>query len=111
MRRFVEIRGYQITAGARDAFHEIFTTECVPLLERWRTDVVACGPSPHDDSSYVLIRAYASLAERQAEQDAFYGSDDWRKGPRERILERIATMTSVVLELDDVVIDGLRRSR
>ena len=111
MTRFLEIRGYVIAPGERAAFHDLFTTECVPLLERWRTDVVAFGPSTHDEISYVLMRAYRSLADRQSEQDAFYGSADWRQGPRDRILARIAAMTSVVLELDDAVIDGLRRSR
>jgi hypothetical protein len=48
-------------------------------------DVVAHGPSPHDETSYYLIRQYADLAERQRSQDAFYGSDEsGARGPGTR---------------------------
>ena len=73
-----------------------------------KVDVVAFGPSPHDEDSYYLIRAYASLADRQHSQDAFYGSDEWRNGPRESVLGKIESMTAVVLELDEAIVDGLR---
>jgi hypothetical protein len=79
------------------------------MLRRWDVDVIACGPSLHDDDSYVLIRAYAGLDDRQRSQDAFYGSDEWRQGPREEILPLIESYTSVVLELDAVTIAALRR--
>jgi NIPSNAP len=110
MKLFVEIRGYEIPAGERPVFHRIMQTESLPLLQRWGTDVVAYGPSPHDDTSYVLVRAYTSLEARQKEQDAFYASAEWRQGPREAIVNRIAAMTSVVLELDENAITALRGS-
>jgi hypothetical protein len=71
-------------------------------------DVVAYGPSDHDRDSYFLIRAYRDVAERDASQDAFYGSDEWRNGPRQAVLAPIRHYTSVVLMLDDAAIDGLR---
>ena len=79
------------------------------MLERWRVDVVAYGPSLHDADSYFLIRAYDSLEDRQQSQDRFYGSDEWRQGPREPILALIESFTSVVLEMDDATVRGLRR--
>ena len=82
--------------------------KAIPMLKRWKVDVVAFGPSPHDDDSYYLIRSYASLADRQQSQDAFYGSDEWRKGPRESVVGKIESMTSIVLELDNTLVDGLR---
>lgn len=48
--------------------------------------MVHAGPSAHDVDGFVLIRAYASAAERAERQDAFYGSDAWRQGPREAVL-------------------------
>jgi hypothetical protein len=110
MKRFVEIRGYEIPAGERAMFHRIMRTEVLPLLQRFGIDVVACGPSPHDDTSYVLMRAYPSLEAHKKEQDGFYASDEWRQGPRERVLNSIAALTSVVLELDEPAITALRGS-
>jgi len=49
------------------------------------------------------------LEDRQQSQDAFYGSAEWRQGPREPILALIESYTTIVLELDDVTIQGLRR--
>ena len=67
------------------------------------------GPSPHDADSYYLIRSYESLAQREASQAAFYGSDEWKRGPREAIVGLIESYTNAVLELDEGTIEGLRR--
>jgi hypothetical protein len=108
VKRSAEVRSYNLKPGSRAQFHDIVVREAIPMLERWKVDVVAFGPSPHDEHSYYLIRAYASLADRQQSQDVFYGSDEWRKGPRESVVGKIDSMTSVVLELENAVVDGLR---
>lgn len=107
--RFVDFRAYQLKRGARTEFHREMSETVVPMLRRWNEDVVAYGPSPNDNESYYLIRAYRSLTERQRNQDAFYGSPEWRQGPRESIVGMIEASTSVVLELDDRTLRGLRR--
>ena len=109
MSRFVEIRSYNLKPGSRDELHRLMTEQSLPMLERWRVDVVDYGPSLHDADSYFLIRAYDSLEDRQQSQDRFYGSDEWRQGPREPILALIESFTSVVLEMDDATVRGLRR--
>lgn len=109
MKNFVEIRSYNLKPGVRDQLHELFTNEALPMLQRWKVDVVAFGPSPHDEDSYYLIRRYDSLLHREQSQDAFYGSDEWKQGPREAILALIGNYTSIVLELDDETLRGLRR--
>jgi hypothetical protein len=78
------------------------------MLKRWKVDVVAYGPSAHDADSYYLMRAYASLDDRQQSEDAFYGSDEWKKGPREAVLADIDTYTTVVVTLDAAAVRGLR---
>lgn len=108
MSRFVEIRSYALKPGMREAFDRIASQQAVPMLRRWEVDVVAHGPSPHDADSYYLIRAYASLADRQQSQDAFYGSQEWKDGPRATILALIENFTSIVLELDPATVDALR---
>lgn len=110
MNRFVEIRSYNLRPGSRSQFHRMVSELAVPMLKRWHVDVVAYGPSPHDDDSYYLLRAYASLEDRQQSQDDFYGSAEWREGPREPLLAMIESYTSVVLEVDETTLNGLRRS-
>ncbi len=93
----VEIRTYELHAGAGAEFHRLVVAESLPMLERWGVEVVASGPSLDDEDSYVLIRSYSSLDELQRSQDAFYGSDEWRNGPREAIVTLIESHHSVVL--------------
>ena len=81
------------------------------MLQRWNVDVVASGPSLHDKDSYYLIRRYESLVQREESENAFYGSDEWRQGPREAIIALIENYTEIVLELDDVTVQGLRQIR
>ena len=108
MTHLLEIRSYNLKPGSRDAFHTLFMEEALPMLQRWRVDVVAFGASTHDDDTYFLMRAYADLADRQQSQDKFYGSEEWRKGPRESLLALIENYTSVTLHLDDTTLAGLR---
>ena len=105
---FLEIRSYNLKPGSGDEFHRLFLEEAMPLLKRWNVDVVAYGPSLHDQNSYYLMRRYDSLAQREESENAFYSSDEWRKGPREAILALIENYTEIVFELDEVTIQGLR---
>lgn len=110
MKRLVEIRSYKLKAGATAAFQHAFASAAVPLLREWGTDVVAFGPSPHEADAYFLIRSYASLDDLRTRQDAFYGSDAWRKGPRESILSLIESYLNTVLWLSPASIEDLRHS-
>jgi hypothetical protein len=106
---FVEIRSYNLKPGTRDRFHQTFLAEALPMLNRWKIDVVAYGPSLNDADSYYLMRAYPSLEARQKSEDAFYGSDEWKQGPRERILAAIDTYTTIVIRVDEATLRGLRK--
>ena len=109
MNQFVEIRSYNLKPGTREEFQRLFLEAAMPLLQRWHVDVVAYGPSLHDENSYYLMRRFDSLAHREQSEDAFYASDEWRKGPRESILALIENYTEVVLELDEPTVQGLRK--
>ncbi len=104
----VEVRSYNLKPGVRAHFHELFVRDALPLLRRWKVDVVAYGPSLHDESSYYLMRAFASIEGRQRSEDAFYGSDEWKQGPRAAILAAIESYTTIVIRLDDTTVNGLR---
>ncbi len=109
MNHLVEIRSYNLKPGSRDQFHRLVSEQAIPMLRRRKIDVVAFGPSPHDKDSYYLIRRFDSLTHREQTEDAFYGSDEWRQGPREAILALIENYTDTVLELDEVTVKGLRK--
>jgi hypothetical protein len=109
MRQLIEIRSYNLKPGTRQEFHRLFLQEAFPMLQRWNVDVVAYGPSIHDQNSYFLIRRFDSLARREESEDAFYGNDEWKQGPREAIIALIENYTEIVLELEEATIDGLRR--
>ena len=83
----------------------------MPLLKRRNIDVVAYGPSLHDENSYYLMRRYDSLAQREESENAFYSSDEWRQGPREAILALIENYTEIVMKLDDATLQGLRKGK
>ena len=74
-------------------------------MERGRRRV---RPSPHDENSYFLIRAFPSLEERQRIEDGFYGSAEWRERPREAVLALIESYATTVLELDSATVDAFR---
>ena len=109
MTHLIEIRSLNIKPGMREEFHRLYIGEALPLLKRWNFDVVAYGPSLHDENSYYVIRRYDSLAHREQSEDAYYASDDWRKGPREAILALIENYTDIVFEADETTVQGLRR--
>jgi ketosteroid isomerase-like protein len=106
----VEIRSYNLKPGTRDRFHQTFLKEALPMLKRWNVDVVSYGPSLHDQDSYFLMRGFEGIDQRQKAEDAFYGSEEWKQGPRERILADIDSYTTIVVRLDPATINGLRRA-
>jgi NIPSNAP len=108
--RLVEIRSYKLKPDSLEAFNAAVSGIAVPMLLRWNTEVVCFGPSAHETDTYFLIRAYASLADLEAQQNAFYGSAEWRDGPRELIVSRIESHLSTVLWLSESSVEDLRRS-
>lgn len=108
MNYYIEIRSLNLKPGTRDAFHRLYIKEALPLLKRWDFDVVAHGPSLHNENTYYVIRGFDSLAQREQMEDDYYASDDWRLGPREAMLALIENYTDIVLEADEVTVKGLR---
>lgn len=104
----IEILCLYLKPGTRVAFNKIYVDLSVPLQKKWNVDLLAFGPSLHDEDSYVVVRRYKDLADRQQSQDAFYGSNEWKKGPREPILAFIENFTSVVIPANESLIEGYK---
>ncbi len=109
MSHFVEFLAITLKPGTRATFHRLYVERSLPIQKLWQIDVVANGPSMLDEDTYYAIRRLDSLAHRQKSEDAFYGSDDWKKGPREAMLGLIESMSQFVLEMDDAAVQGLRQ--
>jgi NIPSNAP len=75
----LDIRTYKLRRGRRGRFDRIFREEALPLLQRVGIDVVCFGPSLVDDDYYLLVRGFASGAERDEQLAAFYGSEAWQR--------------------------------
>ena len=110
MRKFVEIRSYNLETGTGEEFHRLMCEQTVPLLKKWAVDVVASAPSAHDECSYYLLRAYDSLEHRARSQGELYSSPEWKDGPREAVLALIDHYTSVVIEMDEAMVEALRKA-
>ena len=108
--KIVEIRTYNLKENSRDTFHRLFEERAMPMLKKWGIEVIAYGPSLHDKNTYTLIRKYNSIDHMQKSEDAFYGSDEWKNGPREAILALIENYTTLVISGDDELLDQLRKS-
>ncbi len=107
----IEIRTYTLHPGAMDEYARLFEEEAAPMLVRHGIDVVAYGSSIGDPVGFYLMRAFDNLEHRKRSEDAFYGSTEWRDGPRESVIALIDSYLDLVLELDEPTIDGLRRTR
>lgn len=100
----LEIRTYRLKPGSRDEFVHVMRAQAVPLLAEYRINVIGSGPSLVDEEGVeeaYLIRSFASLAEREEREAAFYGSEDWRQGPREAVVSRIESYHTIVVEVGD----------
>ncbi|MBI3229484.1 MAG: NIPSNAP family protein [Burkholderiales bacterium] len=109
MKQVVEIRTYTLKAGLGQQFHHIMQEQALPLLRATATDVVAAGPSLHTADSYLLIRAYQSIEQRDRSQDEFYSSAAWLQGPRAAVMACIDSYNTAVLAADEVLLSSLRK--
>ncbi|MGH9243038.1 MAG: NIPSNAP family protein [Acidimicrobiales bacterium] len=107
--RLLEIRTYRIADGQRDEFGRRVAA-VVPMLSRYGIDLVGHGPSIEDEQHYVLLRSFASLDELNQQEAAFYGGEEWQRGPRDSILEHIETYHTVVLRSTEAAVRALADS-
>jgi hypothetical protein len=108
----LEIRTYLLKPGSVSRMQGLLDGEVGALLREHGLRVVYHGPSlaVHDEQSYVLIRVFESLAQRDEQEDRFYGSETWGEQYREEVLAMIESYQEAVIEVDASVAEGLWRS-
>lgn len=105
----IEIFCINLKPGTGRAFHQLYVEQSLPLQKEWGVNVVAFGPSLHNEDSYLVARQYKDLDDRRQSQDSFYSSDKWKQGPREAILSFIENYTTVVVPVNDDLLEGLKQ--
>ncbi len=109
---YLEIRTYRLKPGMLTEFVRLMGEEAVPLMAKQGITVVDYGASAVDDDGHeyaYLTRAFASLAERESQEEAFYAGDVWRHGPREAVIACIASYHTVVFEAADLLNGPFKR--
>jgi hypothetical protein len=106
----LEIRTYRLCPGTTAEFVQVMRERCLPLLAAAGIRVVGCGASlvaeDGREDAY-LIPAFGSVAQRDSQEEAFYGSDAWRQGPREAVLSRIETYHTVVIDTSAAAVEAM----
>jgi hypothetical protein len=92
-----EIRIYKLKVNSSDQFFEVFTEQSLPMMQRWKVNVVDYGFSLIDKDSFYLIRIYDNIEERKRSQDTFYESAEWINGPEKEIMNCIDTYNTTVI--------------
>lgn len=99
-----EIRIYKLKEGRAAEFEQVFTQQSLPMLQRWKVNVVDFGFSLIDQNVFYLIRNYESTEERENNQDAFYGSEEWINGPEKPIMDCIDTYNTTIVNSEQLAV-------
>ena len=99
-----EIRIYKLKENTASAFYKVFAEQSLPMMKRWKVNVIDYGFSLIDKDSFYLIRRYENLEHRKENQGAFYGSKEWINGPEKAIMDCIDTYNTVIVDSDKLII-------
>ena len=102
-----EIRIYKLKENTATTFYKVFMEQSMPMMKRWKVDVLDYGFSLIDKDSFYLIRNYENIEQRKISQDAFYGSDEWKNGPEKEIMKCIDTYNTSVVDNSKLTINKI----
>jgi NIPSNAP len=95
----LDLRTYRLVPGSGEDFDRLFRQRALPMLERFGIEVLRYGPSLEDADLYFLMRTFPSVAQRNEQLDAFYGSEEWRQNHRDAVLALIETYHTLLISL------------
>jgi len=102
-----EIRIYKLKENTATEFNTVFTEQSLPMMKRWKVNVVDFGFSLIDKDSFYLIRSYENLDQRKESQEAFYGSNEWINGPEKQIMACISTYNTTLVDSGNLKIEKI----
>jgi hypothetical protein len=106
-----EIRIYKLKENTATEFNKVFVEQSLPMMKRWKVNVVDYGFSLIDTDSFHLIRSYENLERRKESQEAFYGSDEWINGPEKSIMNCIDTYNTSVVDNSRLAIQKKKQTK
>lgn len=78
------------------------------MLRRWGIDVVFHGPATQDPDRYLLVRSFASEADRVDSLKRFYGSEEWLQNWDDQVMALIESYHVLALRAAPGTADALR---
>lgn len=82
----LEIRTYRLHPGRRPEFVAWFEEKVAPAMEAAGMTILGTFESTEDDDVFVYLRQFLDEEERDRLTSAFYASDAWLSGMKERAL-------------------------
>jgi hypothetical protein len=82
----LEIRTYTLHPGKRPEFVAWFEEEVAPAMEAAGMTILGSFESVEDDDVFVYLRQFAEEEERNRLTAAFYASEAWLSGMKEKAL-------------------------
>jgi hypothetical protein len=106
--RVLELRIVRLHHGRRNEFAVRFHDQLLPMLRSHGMEIIHYGPSLHDEDSFFMIRAWPSVAERQATLDTMYGGAEWLMNQEQAFLDMIDSMDTCVINADEWLIGAMK---
>ncbi len=97
----VEVRTYTISPGCRHRFLHLFGTRTRPLQESLGIDVAGPWTDLERPDSFVWMRAFPSIEQREAMKRALYDRPEWTGELEAVMMPMLADFTSTLVEIGD----------
>jgi heme-degrading monooxygenase HmoA len=94
----VEVRTYKIKPGHRDEFITFFETRAVPAQRSLGIKLLGPLLDLENPDTFVFLRSFPSLDERDRMKSAFYDGDEWKRELEAIAMPMIESYTVVLSE-------------
>lgn len=94
----VEVRNYKIKPGLREEFIKLFESRAVPVQQSVGIQVFGPLLDLEDPDTFVFLRAFPSLPERDRMKDLFYEGPIWKNELEAKAMPMIESYSSVLTE-------------
>lgn len=93
----IEILRYRLKPGTAGDFAKTMQSQSEVLQRRAGIEILAHGALEGDAQGYVLIRRFTDRETMDRELGEFYASANWRNGPRQTIVDAIASSDQLII--------------
>ena len=94
----IEVRNYKIKPGLRDQFIKLFESRAVPVQQSLGIKIFGPLLDVENPDTFVFLRAFPSMAERDRMKDLFYEGPIWKNELEGQAMPMIESYSSVLTE-------------